>query len=30
MNSIFNIFESWKDVSRKVITRNIKNAKIVY
>jgi hypothetical protein len=30
MNSVFNIFESWKNVSRDVIIHNIKNAKIVY
>jgi hypothetical protein len=30
MNSAFNIFENWKDVSRDVITHNIKSAKIVY
>jgi hypothetical protein len=30
MNSAFNIFESWKNVSRDVIIHNIKNAKVVY
>jgi hypothetical protein len=30
MNSTFNIFENWKNVSRDVIIHNIKSAKVMY